>query len=39
VGNAAVVLCSNMSAHTTGETFYVDSGYNIMGVPALEPKA
>jgi len=36
VGNAAVFLCSDMSAHTTGETFYVDSGYNIMGVPAIE---
>ena len=34
VGNAAVFLCSDMAAHTTGEVFYVDSGYNIMGVPA-----
>ncbi|MCF6277774.1 MAG: enoyl-ACP reductase [Anaerolineales bacterium] len=33
VGNAAVFLSSNMSARTTGEVFYVDSGYNIMGVP------
>ena len=36
VGNAAVFLCSNMSARTTGEIFYVDSGYNIMGVPAVD---
>lgn len=33
VGNAAVFLASDMSARTTGEIFYVDSGYNIMGVP------
>ena len=33
VGNAAVFLCSNMAAKTTGEVLYVDSGYNIMGVP------
>ncbi len=33
VGNAAVFLASDMSARTTGEVFYVDSGYNIMGVP------
>jgi len=33
VGNAAVFLSSDMSARTTGEVFYVDAGYNIMGVP------
>ncbi|MBT3338862.1 MAG: enoyl-ACP reductase [Anaerolineae bacterium] len=33
VGNAAVFLSSNLSARTTGEVFYVDAGYNIMGVP------
>lgn len=38
VGNAAVFLCSDMAAHTTGEIFYVDSGYNIMAVPSLEDK-
>jgi enoyl-[acyl-carrier protein] reductase I len=38
VGNAAVFLCSDMSAHTTGEVFYVDSGYNIMGVASPEAK-
>ena len=35
VGNAAVFLASDMSARTTGEVFYVDSGYNIMGVPNM----
>ncbi len=33
VANAALFLCSDMSARTTGEILYVDSGYNIMGVP------
>lgn len=32
VGNAAVFLCSDMAARTTGEIIYVDSGYNIVGV-------
>lgn len=31
VGGAAVFLCSDLSAKTTGETLYVDSGYNILG--------
>ena len=35
-GNAAVFLCSDMAAHTTGEILYVDSGYNIMGV--MDPR-
>ena len=35
VGKAAVFLCSDMSARTTGEVIYVDSGYNILGI--LEP--
>lgn len=33
VGNAALYLCSDMAAHVTGEIHYVDSGYNIMGMP------
>jgi len=33
VGGAAVYLCSDMAAKTTGEVLYVDSGYNIMGIP------
>lgn len=36
VGNAAVFLASDMSARTTGEVLYVDSGYNIMGVPNVD---
>lgn len=36
VGNAAVFLCSDLSAKTTGEILYVDSGYNILGIPLLE---
>jgi enoyl-[acyl-carrier protein] reductase I len=32
-GNAALYLCSDMSAHVTGEIHYVDSGYNIMAAP------
>ena len=37
IGNAAVFLCSAMAAKITGEVLYVDSGYNILGVP--EPGA
>lgn len=33
VGNTAVYLCSDLSAKTTGQVIYVDSGYNIIGVP------
>lgn len=33
VGGAAVFLCSDLAAKTTGEVVYVDSGYNILGVP------
>jgi enoyl-[acyl-carrier protein] reductase I len=33
VGGAAVFLCSNLSAKTTGQVLYVDSGYNILGIP------
>lgn len=33
VGGAAVFLCSDLAAKTTGEVLYVDSGYNIMGIP------
>lgn len=32
VGNTAVFLASDMSAHITGEVLYVDSGFNIVGV-------
>jgi enoyl-[acyl-carrier protein] reductase I len=33
VGGAAVFLASNLSRQVTGETLYVDGGFNIMGVP------
>lgn len=32
VGGTAVYLCSGLSAKTTGEVVYVDSGYNILGI-------
>lgn len=33
VGGTALYLCSDLAAKTTGEVVYVDSGYNIMGIP------
>ena len=36
VGGAAVYLASDLSAAVTGETLYVDAGFNVLGVPALE---
>ncbi len=33
VGGMAVALCSDLSRRVTGEVVYVDSGYNIVGVP------
>jgi len=32
VGNTALFLVSDMSSGITGETIYVDCGYNIMGI-------
>jgi enoyl-[acyl-carrier protein] reductase I len=32
VGNTALFLCSSLSSAITGETIYVDCGYNIMGI-------
>ncbi len=32
VGGAAVFLCSDLAAKTTGEILFVDSGYNILGI-------
>lgn len=32
VGNTAMFLCSPLSSGITGETIYVDCGYNIMGI-------
>jgi enoyl-[acyl-carrier protein] reductase I len=36
VGNAAVWLCSDLSAAVTGEITYVDAGFNIMGISTPE---
>ncbi len=33
VGGAAVFLCSDLAAKITGEVLFVDSGYNILGIP------
>jgi enoyl-[acyl-carrier protein] reductase I len=33
IGEVATFLCSGMAAKITGEIIYVDSGYNIIGVP------
>jgi enoyl-[acyl-carrier protein] reductase I len=36
VGGAAVYLASELSAAVTGETLYVDAGFNVLGVPTPE---
>ena len=36
VGATAVYLASDLSAGVTGETIYVDAGFNILGVPSSE---
>lgn len=36
VGNSALYLLSDLSSGVTGEIHYVDSGYNITSMPALE---
>jgi enoyl-[acyl-carrier protein] reductase I len=36
VGASAVYLASDMSAAVTGETLYVDAGFNVLGVPTPE---
>jgi enoyl-[acyl-carrier protein] reductase I len=33
VGNTALYLCSDLASGVTGEIIYVDSGFNIIGVP------
>ena len=33
VGNAAAFLCSDLAAGITGQVIYVDSGFNIVGMP------
>jgi enoyl-[acyl-carrier protein] reductase I len=36
VGRSAVYLASDLAAAVTGEVLYVDAGFNILGVPAIE---
>lgn len=36
VGNAAAFLLSDMSSGTTGQTIYVDSGYNVVGMKSVD---
>ena len=35
VGNVAAFLCSDLASGVTGETTFVDSGYNILGMTGL----
>jgi enoyl-[acyl-carrier protein] reductase I len=35
VGNAAAFLCSDLASGITGETMFVDAGYNILGMAEL----
>lgn len=36
VGNSGMYLLSDLSSGVTGEIHFVDAGYNIMGMPAVE---
>ena len=36
VGNSALFLLSDMSSGTTGQTIYVDAGYNVVGMKAID---
>jgi enoyl-[acyl-carrier protein] reductase I len=36
VGNSGMYLLSDLSSSVTGEIHYVDNGFNIMGLPAVE---
>jgi len=36
VGNTAAFLCSDLASGITGETIFVDNGFHIMGIPALD---
>ena len=36
VGNSGMYLLSDLSSAVTGEIHYVDAGYNIMGMPAVD---
>ncbi|MDG7056761.1 MAG: SDR family oxidoreductase [Wolbachia endosymbiont of Penenirmus auritus] len=37
VGKAALYLLSDLSSGTTGEVLHVDSGYNVVGMKAIDP--
>lgn len=39
VGNSAMYLLSDLASGVTGEIHYVDAGYNIMGMAAVEKNA
>ncbi len=36
VGGAALFLCSDLGAHTTGDVVYVDGGYHVLGMGKAE---
>ncbi|TET96779.1 MAG: enoyl-ACP reductase [Anaerolineales bacterium] len=36
IGGAAVWLASDMASKVTGDVLFVDSGYNILGIPGVE---
>ena len=36
VGNVAAFLCSDLASGVTGETTFVDAGYNILGMTGLD---
>lgn len=38
VGATAVAMCSDLMPKTTGQILFVDSGYNILGVPEEAPE-
>jgi enoyl-[acyl-carrier protein] reductase I len=39
VGNTAAFLCSDLAAGITGQTVYVDAGFNIVGMPFADTAA
>ena len=39
IGNAAVWLSSDLASKVTGEVLFVDSGYNILGIPSSQEGA
>ena len=36
VGNSALFLLSDMGSATTGQTIYVDAGYNVIGMKSVD---